>query len=275
MLTVALEWLRIVSVCNLSRAGPMKLTTHYRPVMLCLTILFICDLSQPVNAQAQTAFCRSARQELTKNRDLAVAVTQVFGVPSYDNSAEKCVYPVAVLRYQTANVLVTADEDPGASCHACSSNLSAYILRHEGGSARLAAKHENFGTSGDFSNPGELTSITLAGRDAFIVSNGTMHQGYGTEYMRVFAFHNGKAINVSPDKFIRLGIDNSGALPNPRNADSVEGKWSVNAAGDRLSVTYSGILRGRKLEAVAVWKLQGEKLVLVSGGVPARVQEGY
>lgn len=85
----------------------------------------------------------------------------------------------------------------------------------------------------------------------------------------------GKIVELTKDKTIIVEKDNEGAVGEGPKLESITGKWTVRPAASELVIAYSGKSRGRKINARAVWKRQGDTLVLSSGRVPKEMAEAY
>ena len=57
----------------------------------------------------------------------------MFGKVDFGGAASDCVYPLKVLRYASADVLLVQAGEPGEGCHGCAALLSAYVIQRIGG----------------------------------------------------------------------------------------------------------------------------------------------
>ena len=86
--------------------------------------------------------------------------------------------PLQVLRYGSADVLLTIGNEPGQACHGCSASLSAYFLARTGGGLKLVNKAIDFGQSGTFGSPGDISPIRIGADDGIAIETGGTFQGH-------------------------------------------------------------------------------------------------
>ena len=83
------------------------------------------------------AFCAAAKKPVDADPPLAAAVAAAFGKVMFNAAGEDCVYPLQVLYYATADVLIVQAGEPGHACHGCGAPLSAHVLRRVDDGLRL------------------------------------------------------------------------------------------------------------------------------------------
>jgi len=207
---------------------------------------------------------------------ISAAVEKVFGRPHYAPSSrvEECIYPLKVLRFATADVLLTIGNVPGELCHGCGARLSAYVLKREAGGSRLVSRLIDFAETGtSWGDPGTITSIQIGSDDAIAIESGGTFQGYAISSLVLYAFRGGRAVNLTPDP-VFLSTSNAGAMTDPRKVVEIDGSWALDPkTRTKLKVDYK-INRGGKIShAQVVWALRKNKSVIVKGTEPPEIAE--
>ena len=227
-------------------------------------------------AQAQSLrnLCAAAAKPVQADYKLSEAVRAVFGPPSFSSTANECIYPLRVLRYASADVLLTQGNVPGDACHGCSAHLSAYVLRRAGGGLKPAARFIDFAEAGTFGSAGDVTPLTIGGDDGLVVEGGGTFHGYTSNNLDFYVFKAGRVVHLTAAPAITISASNGGAMTDDRKAIDVTGSWSIPATpGNALAVDYKIKARGRSRVEHLVWTLTGSRLVLTHGRVPAEVGE--
>jgi hypothetical protein len=208
---------------------------------------------------------------------ISAAVEKVFGQPHYAASSPgdsgECIYPLKVLRFATADVLLTIGNVPGESCHGCAACLSAYVLRREAGGSRLVSRIIDFAETGTWGDPGTITPIQIGSDDAIAIESGGTFQGYSMSVLNLYAFRGGRAVNMTSDG-VFLSTSNAGAMTDPRKVVNADGSWALDPkTRTKLSVDYK-IHRGGKISRTqVVWALRGNKSVIVKGSEPPEIAQ--
>jgi hypothetical protein len=238
------------------------------PLILALVIVFF--PSPPAGAQVLRLFCEAARTQLTNQPKLRDAVIATFGSPRYTSQGDECIYPLQLISYGDADVLLTIANEPGQACHGCAAKLSAYVLIRNPRGSRLVARFIDFDETGTWGNPGEISPVQIGGHDALIIESGGTFQGYSSSQLRVYVFVSGRLIRLRPA--LPLSASNEGAA-NGREV-SVSGSWHIsNEAADEIVIDYQVTSAGRTAAGRAVWRMQGSQLLPKSGRVPSEVKE--
>lgn len=233
-------------------------------------------LSAFSGAQAQSLrnLCAAAAKPVQADFKLSEAVRAVFGPPTFSATAGECIYPLQVLRYASADVLLTQGNVPGDACHGCSAHLSAYVLRRAGGGLKLAARFIDFADAGTFGGAGDVTPLTIGGDDGLVIEGGGTFQGYSFTNLDFYVFKAGRVVHLTAAPAITISANNGGAMTDHRQVIDVTGSWSIPAApGTELAVDYKIKAHGRSRVEHLVWTLTGSQLVLTHGRVPAEVGE--
>ncbi|MGQ0445213.1 MAG: hypothetical protein ACT4O2_08845 [Beijerinckiaceae bacterium] len=115
----------------------------------------------PSNAQAMRSICAAAEKHMYSDSRLSEAVKVVFGSPEYSSQKDECIYPLQVLHYRDADVLLAIGNEPGQACHGCSASLSAYVMRRKASGLQLVKRFIDFGEAGTFGNPGLISPWKL------------------------------------------------------------------------------------------------------------------
>src|SRR5271157_6131083 len=96
--------------------GSQQIIRHlfYRdaPAVFFLLAALMLGASSSV-AGGSAAFCASAKKPVETDPRLAAAVEAVFGKATFNATDEDCLYPLQVLRYASADVLVVQAGVPG------------------------------------------------------------------------------------------------------------------------------------------------------------------
>lgn len=223
----------------------------------------------PSKSQAIRSFCAAAKEHISWDSRLSEAAKVVFGSPEYSSQNEDCTYPLQVLRYADADVLLAIGNAPGEACHACSASLSAYVMRRKASGLQLVKRFIDFGQAGTFGNPGEISPVEIVGDDGFVVESGGTFQGYTSSSLDFYVFRHGRVVHLDPT--IRLSADNSGAK---EGSTSVDGTWTIGRpAKNSLSIEYKVVTQSRTSISRAVWEIRGDKLLLKSGLIPPELEE--
>jgi hypothetical protein len=206
---------------------------------------------------------------------LSEAVAKVFGKPFYsvgEGEFRECVYPLQVLRFPTADVLLTMGNALGDSCHGCGARLTAYVLKREAGDLRLVARFVDFAEVGTFGSPGAISPVQIGPDDGIAIEHGGTFQGYTSSILDLYAFHKARAVRVTQGERIPLSANNGGAVTDPKRAIEVDASWTIDpTTHTRLSVTYGIKTWGRTSRASAEWMLRGGRFVMTKGTVPPEV----
>jgi PhnB protein len=225
----------------------------------------------PAVAGQPAALCAAAKKSAQADPLLAAAVAAAFGKATFKATAEDCVYPLKVLHYATADVLIVQAGEPGHACHGCASPLSAYVLRRLDDGLKLVRAFHKFATLGTFGAVDDISPIEIGGDDGMAIKSGGMFQGYSFAGVDFFAFHAGQLIilNNTP---ITVADDNSGAILDPGKTVEVTAKWFLDPDDKAaLIVDYEIKAHGAKRVERVVWRLQGTSLILSHGHVPPEV----
>jgi hypothetical protein len=225
------------------------------------------------SAVAAPALCAAARKPVGAEPLLAAAVAAAFGKAPFNATGEDCVYPLKVLHYATADVLIVQAGEPGQACHGCGAPLTAIVLRRVDGGLKPVRFFQTFATLGTFGAVGNVSAVEIGGDDGVAIESGGMFQGYSFTALDLFAFHSGKLVSLNKAPMM-IDAANGGAVVNPDKTIEVTAKWSLDPADKTaLVVDYKVRARGAaRLERV-VWRLEGNSLVLAHGRVPPEVFE--
>ena len=219
------------------------------------------------------ALCVAAKGPVEAEPRLAAAVAAAFGKATFEATGNDCVYPLKVLRYATADVLVVQAGEPGQACHGCGAPLSAYVLRRVDGGFKTVRAYRKFATPGTFGAVGDISPVEIGGDDSMAIESGGMFQGYGFTAVDFYAFHAGQLVSLNPSPII-IAADNSGAETDPGKAIEVTAKWFFDPADTKaLVVDYKVEARGAARVERVVWRLEGTSLVLSHGRVPPEVSK--
>lgn len=219
--------------------------------------IFLAGLGLPTGARAQgiRSFCAAARQHVTADYRLSEAVRQVFGEPYYGVSSEQdaaCIYPLQVLLYGSADVLLTIGNEPGQACHGCSASLSAYFLARMGGGLKLVNKTIDFGQAGTFGSPGDISAVRIGRDDGIAIESGGTFQGHTFTMLDFYAFHAGRVVHVEAMPRVGLSASDGGAIADGSPVTNVSGSWTISpGANDTLRVEYQVSVGRRRSRASA------------------------
>jgi hypothetical protein len=218
-------------------------------------------------AAGPAALCIAAKKSV-QAEPLLAAVAAAFGKATFSAAGEDCVYPLKVLHYATADVLIVQSGEPGHACHGCAAPLSAYVLRKFNGGLKLVRAFHRFATLGTFGAVDDISLIEIGGDDGMAIKSGGMFQGYSFAGVDFFAFHAGQLISLNNTP-ISVADDNSGAILDPSKTVEVNAKWFLDPADNTaVVVDYEIKAHGAKRVERVVWRLQGTSLVLSHGHVP-------
>ena len=214
-------------------------------------------------ALAMTSLCAAAKAPLEADVKLAVAVEVALGAVAYDATAADCQYPLKLLRYASADVLLTQDGVPGQGCAQCGALLSAVVIQRLNGAMNPVARFREFAKLGAFGWVADLTPITIDGDDAFVAESEASADGRRTTRLDFFAFHGGALTDLDPTPPVVIATDG------PKDAPSVKATWFFDPIDKTsLVVDYKIEIKGASRIERAVWRLQGGHLTLSRGKPP-------
>jgi hypothetical protein len=224
-------------------------------------------------AGGSAALCAAAKKPVAADPRLATAVAAAFGKATFEATGQDCLYPLQVLRYAGADVLVVQAGEPGEGCHGCGAPLSAYLLRRIDAGFKIVRRYRSFATLGTFGAVGNISAVEIDGDDGMAIESGGMFQGYGFTAVGFYAFHAGQLVSLN-DAPITISADNSGAMTDPSKAIEVNASWFFDPADNTaLVVDYKIQAHGASRVERAVWRLQGTSLVLSRDRVPPEVSQ--
>lgn len=228
----------------------------------------------PPAAAAPAALCAAANKPVSANSLLASEVTAAFGKFDFSSTQDDCLYPLKVLRYASADVLIVQEGVPGEGCHGCEALLSAYVIQRIGGGLKMVGKFREFAKLGTNGGVMDIAPIDIAGDDAMVIESGGTFQGYTTTGLDFFAFHSGALVDLAANPQVILDADNGGATEDAKKAIAVSGSWFFDPT-DKLAlvVDYKIQAKGATRVDRVVWRLQNGKLALSRGRVPPEVTE--
>ena len=214
-------------------------------------------------ASATTSLCLAAKAPVEADAKLAMAVEAALGTVAYDATAADCQYPLKLLRYASADVLLTQDGVPGQGCAQCGALLSAVVIQRLNGAMNPVARFREFAKLGAFGQVADLTPITIDGDDAFVAESEANADGRRTTRLDFFAFHGGALTDLDPTPQVVIVTD--GAM----DAPSVKATWFFDPIDKTsLVVDYKIESKGESRIARAVWRLQAGHLTLARGKPP-------
>ncbi len=217
------------------------------------------------------ALCAAAKRPVQADTLLGAAVAATFGKATFGAAGEDCVYPLKILHYRTADVLIAQAGEPGQACHGCAAPLSAYVLRRLGDGLKPVRVFHRFAKLGTFGAVDDISPVEIGGDDGMAITSGGMFQGYSSAGVDFFTFHAGQLISLKGGP-ITLAEDNSGAILDPGKTVEVNAKWFLDPADDTaIVVDYEIKAHGAKRLERVVWRVQGTSLVLSHGHVPPEV----
>jgi hypothetical protein len=229
-------------------------------------------IAHPALAEPPAPLCAAAKNEVRTDSLLASEVAAVFGKTDFAGAESDCLYPLKVLRYASADVLLVQAGAPGEGCHGCEATLSAYVIQRVGGGLKTVAKFHEFAQLGSNGAVMDVWPIEIAGDDAMAIESGGTFQGYTSSHIDFFAFHAGALTDLEPKPQVVLSADDEGAMVDASKATVVEGSWFFDPADKTvLVVDYKIDAKGSTRVERVVWRLQGGKLVLTRGRVPPEV----
>jgi hypothetical protein len=231
-------------------------------------------IAHPARAEPRAALCAAAEKALGADAWLASEVAAVFGKVDFGGAASDCVYPLKVLRYASADVLLVQAGEPGEGCHGCAALLSAYVIQRIGGGLKTVAKFHEFAQLGTHGAVMDVSPIEIAGDDAMAIESGGTFQGYSSTRLDFFAFHAGALVDLDPNPQVIIYADDEGAMADASKAVVVSGSWFFDPTDKTaLVVDYKIEAKGATRIERVVWRLQGGKLVLNRGRVPPEATE--
>ena len=214
-----------------------------------------------------TAFCAAAKEPVDADLKLAAAVAAVFGKATFKATGEDCLYPLRVLRYASADVLVVQAGEPGEGCHGCAAVLSAYVLQRVNGGLKTVARFHEFASLGTHGAVEDISPIEIVGDDGMAIESVGTFQGYTSTVVDFYAFHAGRLIGLNPTSIV-LAANNSGAETDPSKAIEATATWFFDPADKTaLVVDYKIEAHGASRVERAIWRLKGTSLVLSRGHV--------
>jgi hypothetical protein len=225
--------------------------------------------THPALAEPPAALCAAAKNEVRADSLLASEVAAVFGKTDFPGAESDCLYPLKVLRYASADVLLVQAGAPGEGCHGCRATLSAYVIQRVGGGLKTVARFHEFAQLGSNGAVMDVWPIEIAGDDAMAIESGGTFQGYSASHIDFFAFHAGALTDLDPKPPVLLSANDEGATDDASKATVVEGSWFFDPADKTaLVVDYKIDAKGSTRVERVVWRLQGGKLVLTRGRLP-------
>jgi hypothetical protein len=237
---------------------------------LLAALLFIA----PARAEPPAAICAAAKKEVRADAWLASEVEAAFGKADFAGTEGDCLYPLKVLRYASADVLLVQAGVPGEGCHGCEAPLSAYVIQRTGGGLKTVATFREFTKLGSNGAVGDVWPIEIAGDNAIAIESGGTFQGYTSSHLDFFTFHAGALVDLEPKPQVVLSADDEGATGDASKAIVVAGSWFFDPTDKTaLVVDYKIRAKGATRVERAVWRLQDRKLVLARGRVPPEVIE--
>jgi len=243
-----------------------------------LRLMFVLAALTPApfsaSAGQSSALCAAAKQPVEAERLLAAAVAAAFDKATFSSASEDCAYPLKLLQYSAADVLIVQAGEPGKACHGCAAALSAYVLRKFDGGLKLVRVYRTFDKLGTFGAVGDISPIEIGGDDGIAIYSGGMFQGYSYGGVDFYAFHRGQLVKLDSGLAIS-DSDNSGAETDPNKALEITSKWFIDPANDTaLVVDYKIAAHGGapRIERL-VWRLKGTSFV-PQGRVPPELSAG-
>jgi len=214
-------------------------------------------------APAVTSLCTTAKAPVEADPKLAAAVEAAFGAVAYDATAADCQYPLKLLRYASADVLLTQDGVPGQDCAQCGALLSAVVIQRLNGAMNPFARFREFAKLGAFGRVADIAPITIDGDDAFAAESERSVDGRRTTSLDFFAFHAGALTDLDPTPPVVIAVDGG------KEAPSVKATWFFDPIDKTsLVVDYKIEAKGASRIERAVWRLQGGHLTLSRGKPP-------
>jgi len=220
--------------------------------------------------KAALMLCGDVRDALGKDADLREAAAAAFGKNvrfQADDATEGCVSLPALLKFDEARVLITAETDPEPQAPGQSAHLSAYFLRNVGGALRLVTVKRHFADGiGSWGKSGDITPARFGADDGMMVSGATSTQGYSHHTANFYAFRNGGIVSLGT---IPTGWSNGGAETDDSKEVSITAKVDTGLPQpDRVRVTYTTSAGRRSGDTIAIWRSEAGNFVLEAGSVP-------
>ena len=128
-------------------------------------------IGHPALAEPPAALCAAAKKEVRADSLLASEVAAVFGKADFAGAESDCLYPLKVLRYASADVLLVQAGVPGEGCHGCEATLSTYVNQRVGGGLKTVAKFREFARLGSHGSVMDVWPIEIAGDDAMAIES--------------------------------------------------------------------------------------------------------
>jgi len=225
-------------------------------------------------ADPPAALCAAAQEQVRAGKLLASEVATVFGKAKFAGAEENdCLYPLAALRYASADVLLVRAGPPDINS-GYEALLSAYVIGRIGGSLMTVAKFPEFANLGAFVAVTNVWPVEIAGDDAMAIEGSSMSQGYSSTYLDFFAFRAGALVDLGPEPKVVLDADDEGAAKDASKAIVVVGSWFFDPSDKKaLVVDYKIEAKGATRVERVVWRLQDHKFVLARGRVPPEVTQ--
>ena len=225
-------------------------------------------------AETRANLCAAAARYVRADALLGAEVEAAFGKAEFTDVSDDCLYPLRVLRFASADVLLVQAGEPGAGCHGCGAPLSAFVIQRIGGGYKSVAKVREFAELGSHGAIAEVWPIEIGGDDAIAVESGGTFQGHTMKGLNLFAFHAGALVELVATPPIRLDADNGGVADEKTNAISVSATWFLDPTDKTaLVVDYTIETRGASRVERAVWRLRDGKFALQRGHVPLDVEQ--
>ena len=218
-------------------------------------------------------FCAAAKKNVDADMKLMAAIAAAFGRAAFTGNGEDCVYPVQLLRYAGADVLVTQAGAPGEGCHGCGAVLSASVIQRVNGGLKTVGRFHEFASLGTHGTVADISPIEINGDDAMAIESGGTFQGYSSVGVDFFAFHAGHLVGLNAEPIL-IDADNTGASSDPSQAIEVTASWFFDPA-DRTALVVDYKIKAHGVSRVerVVWRLNGLSLVLSHGRVPPEVTQ--
>jgi hypothetical protein len=236
-----------------------------RAVVVLGAVLFGDGLaSDVVGAAGGLQACRLDKSKL--QLEIRAAFQTAFPQTASRGDERPCAYPWGLLDYKSSEMLLTLDGPSAVSCEACESSVFATALSRN---PKLAIAGQTFFVAklGQQGRPGAAKALTVSGDDGVAFETRYGQQGYNSTLLELYMFRNGKAVSLSGPAKLILSADNTGAQD--KNQIVVRGTWSIdNTEAPVLRIVYAIAAHGRTVRSGAIWRIDGNRLVALSGGVP-------
>ena len=216
-------------------------------------------------AKAVTPLCAQAKGSVEADGALSGAVEAALGPVDFTATADDCQFPLKLLRYASADVLLLQDGVPGQGCADCGALLSAIVIQRANGVLTPVAKFREFAKLGAFTRVADVTPITIDGDDGFVAASGSVAADRLLVSLEFFAFHNGALNDLDPTPPVIVYADNRTA----KNPSSFQATWFFDPI-DKGALVVDYKIQEKAAERVerAVWRLQAGHLALTRGKVP-------